>query len=80
MYEEFWQAPSRIWQPRVRQLSEEEMEAVVVSRNISEPVLRLILLIRLAAHRYDSTSRNPHYTNFTGSLYQSSMDDRAMII
>ena len=31
VYTEFWQAPSRIWKPRVHQLSEEEIEAVQVS-------------------------------------------------
>lgn len=31
VYEEFWEAPARLWNPRVRSLSEEEMEAVVVS-------------------------------------------------
>jgi len=28
-YEEFWEAPSRYWNPRVRQLSEEEIDAVL---------------------------------------------------
>jgi small subunit ribosomal protein YMR-31 len=30
-YENFWEAPSRVWRPRVRQISEEEMDAVIVS-------------------------------------------------
>ena len=30
-FEEFWQAPTRIWNPRVRNVSEEEMDAVLVS-------------------------------------------------
>lgn len=29
-YTEFWQAPSRIWQPRVHKLSEEEIDAIQV--------------------------------------------------
>ncbi|THH08032.1 hypothetical protein EW145_g2986 [Phellinidium pouzarii] len=29
VYQEFWQAPVRLWNPRVRELSEEEMEAVL---------------------------------------------------
>ncbi|KLO17493.1 hypothetical protein SCHPADRAFT_846434, partial [Schizopora paradoxa] len=28
VFTEFWQAPSRIWNPRVRSLSEDEIEAV----------------------------------------------------
>lgn len=30
-YQEFWQAPARLWQPRVRRLSEEEIDCVLVS-------------------------------------------------
>ncbi|KAH8115771.1 hypothetical protein DFH11DRAFT_1587026 [Phellopilus nigrolimitatus] len=28
-YQEFWQAPARLWNPRVRKLSDEEVEAVL---------------------------------------------------
>lgn len=28
VYQEFWQAPARLWNPRVRNLSEEEVEAI----------------------------------------------------
>ena len=33
VYSEFWEAPSRFWKPRVRQLEEDEMDAVMVSVN-----------------------------------------------
>lgn len=33
-YEEFWQAPPRLWNPRIRNISEEEMDAVLVSRQL----------------------------------------------
>jgi len=29
IYTEFWQAPPRFWKPRVRELEEEEMEAIM---------------------------------------------------
>ncbi len=31
VFTEFWEAPSRIWSPRVRALSEAEIEAIAVS-------------------------------------------------
>lgn len=31
IYAEFWQAPPRFWKPRVRELEEDEMEAIMVS-------------------------------------------------
>ena len=34
-YEEFWQAPSRLWNPRVHHLTEAEVEAIQVSRLLS---------------------------------------------
>lgn len=34
VYQEFWQAPSRLWNPRIRELSDAEMEAVLVSRTV----------------------------------------------
>lgn len=34
IYREFWEAPTRFWQPRVRQLTDAEMESIMV-RGIS---------------------------------------------
>lgn len=37
IYAEFWQAPPRFWKPRVRELEEDEMEAIMVSPATMEP-------------------------------------------
>lgn len=37
IYAEFWQAPPRFWKPRVRELEEDEMEAIMVSPATIEP-------------------------------------------
>ncbi|OCB88322.1 hypothetical protein A7U60_g4524 [Sanghuangporus baumii] len=29
VYQEFWQAPPRVWNPRARKISDEEMEAIL---------------------------------------------------
>jgi hypothetical protein len=31
VYQEFWEMPSRFWRPRIRELEEAEMDAIVVS-------------------------------------------------
>ena len=60
VYEEFWQAPSRVWSPRVRQLSEAEIEAVLVSPSLQTLQFccadKLRIACRLAVLRCASSS------------------------
>ena len=43
VYKEFWESPGLFWQPKVRQLTEAEMESVMV---------RGVTTISLACHPY----------------------------
>jgi hypothetical protein len=48
VYREFWEAPSRFWQPKVRQLTEDEMDSIMV-RGVLHLFVILIIFSRAAA-------------------------------
>jgi hypothetical protein len=37
VYQEFWEMPSRFWRPRIRELEDAEMDAIVVSDLFTQP-------------------------------------------
>jgi len=44
-FDQFWEAPSRFWQPRVRDMSEAEMDAIMVRQLPTSVVEKLTVLI-----------------------------------
>lgn len=44
VYNNFWEAPPQLWKPRVRELDEAEIEAIMVSYDCRIYVFRLLML------------------------------------
>lgn len=64
VYENFWEAPSRVWKPRVREISKDEMDAIIVSgRSVTGAgiVADLFILDRAEEQRHASPP-NPSVT------------------
>ena len=43
MFSDFWEAPGRLWQPKVRQLEDVEIDAVLVSSRPSQCLLTVLI-------------------------------------